>query len=119
MGRSMTFLNCYGDITISWDEKDSVKMESKIQQLLDEGYQFTIIKKRFLLPNKKVPLRKLSELETNSVTANDEVLAKLFGDISGTVMKDNSDSYDVVKGSDDASEIVQGEVVCSKPSTGG
>ena len=116
---TITFLNCYGDLTITWDEKDSKKMESKIQKLLDEGFQFFIIKKRFLRPSKKEPIRSLRDLEKNEVTADDKTIALLFKDIDGKVCKDENDSYDVIKGSINPKEIVKSEVVCSKPATAG
>ena len=116
---SITFLNCYGDLTITWDEKDSNKMESRIQKLLDEGLQFFIVKKRFLRPDKKVPIRSLRDLEKNEITAADKTIAKLFQDIDGEVCKDTNDCYDVVKGSDKPEEIVKSEVVCSKRPTAG
>ena len=116
---SMTFLNCYGDLTITWDEKDSTKMESKIQKLLDEGLQFFIIKKRFLRPNAKIAIRSIRDLEKNEVTAEDKVIAKLFNDIDGTVCKDDTESYYVVKCSTDSKEIVKSEVVVSKIPTAG
>ena len=58
---TITFLNCYGDLTVTWDEKDAQKMESRIQKLLDDGFQFFIVKKRFLISDKKVPLRSLRD----------------------------------------------------------
>ena len=116
---SITFLNCYGDLTVTWDERDSVKMEERIQKLLDEGYQFFIIKKRLLLPNKKIPIRYISDLEKNEVTATDKTISLLFKDIDGSVCKDDTQSYDMVKGSNDAKEIVKSEVVCSKPARAG
>ena len=116
---TITFLNCYGDLTITWDEKDSKKMELKIQKLLDEGFQFFIIKKRFLRPSKKEPIRSLRDLEKNEVTADDKTIALLFKDIDGKVCKDENDSYDVIKGSINPKEIVKAEVVCSKPAVAG
>lgn len=116
---AITFLNCYGDLTVTWDEKDSAKMESRIQKLLDDGYQFFIIKKRFLRPSKKEPIRSLRELEKNEVTAEDKTIAKLFKDIDGEVCRDETDQYDIVKGSSNPEEIVKSEVVCSKPATAG
>lgn len=116
---AITFLNCYGDLTVTWDEKDSAKMESRIQKLLDDGYQFFIIKKRFLRPSKKEPIRSLRELEKNEVTADDKTIAKLFSDIDGEVCRDETDQYDIVKGSTNPKEIVKSEVVCSKPATAG
>lgn len=116
---TITFLNCYGDLTVTWDEKDSVKMESRIQKLLDEGYQFFIIKKRFLRPSKKEPIRSLRDLEKNEVTASDKTISKLFHDIDGEVCRDENESYDIVKGSANAKEIINSETVCSKPSTAG
>ena len=116
---SITFLNCYGDLTVTWDEKDSKKMESRIQKLLDEGYQFFIIKKRFLRPTKKEPIRSLRELEKNEITADDKTISVLFNDIDGEVCRDENDSYDIVKGSTKPKEIVKSEVVCSKPATAG
>ena len=116
---AITFLNCYGDLTVTWDEKDSAKMESRIQKLLDDGYQFFIIKKRFLRPSKKEPIRSLRELEKNEVTADDKTIAALFHDIDGEVCRDETDQYDIVKGSTNPKEIVKSEVVCSKPATAG
>lgn len=116
---TITFLNCYGDLTVTWDEKDSAKMESRIQKLLDDGYQFFIIKKRFLRPSKKEPIRSLREIEKNEVTADDKTIAKLFSDIDGEVCRDETDQYDIVKGSTNPKEIVKSEVVCSKPATAG
>ena len=116
---SITFLNCYGDLTITWDEKDSAKMEYRIQKLLDEGLQFFIVKKRFLIPDKKVPIRSLRDLEKNEITAADKTIAKLFSDIDGEVCRDETNQYDIVKGSTNPKEIVKSEVVCSKPATAG
>lgn len=117
--KSLTFLNCYGDLTITWDEKDSPKMESRIQQLLDEGFQFFIVKKKFLRPNKKIPIRSLRDLEKNEITAEDKTIAKLFEGIDGEVLRDENEAYDVVKGSTKPEEIVKGDVVVSKPATAG
>lgn len=116
---TITFLNCYGDLTVTWDEKDAQKMESRIQKLLDDGFQFFIVKKRFFTADKKTPLRSLRDLEKNEVTADDKTIAMLFKDIDGEVYKDSQSEYDVVKGSNNPEEIVKSEVVCSKPATAG
>ena len=116
---SITFLNCYGDLTVTWDEKDSTKMESRIQKLLDDGFQFFIVKKRFFTADKKTPLRSLRDLEKNEVTADDKTIAMLFKDIDGEVYKDSQSEYDVVKGSNNPEEIVKSEVVCTPSSTRG
>lgn len=116
---TITFLNCYGDLTVTWDEKDSNKMESRIQKLLDDGFQFFIVKKRFLISDKKTPLRSLRDLEKNEITADDKTIAALFHDIDGEVYKDSQTEYDVVKGSKDPKEIVKGEVVCAPSSSRG
>lgn len=116
---SITFLNCYGDLTVTWDEKDSIKMESRIQKLLDEGFQFFIVKKRFFTADKKTPLRSLRDLEKNEVTADDKTIAMLFRDIDGEVYKDSQSEYDVVKGSNNPEEIVKSEVVCAPSSSKG
>lgn len=116
---TITFLNCYGDLTVTWDEKDSQRMESRIQKLLDDGFQFFIVKKRFLISDKKTPLRSLRDLEKNEITADDKTIAALFHDIDGEVYKDSQTEYDVVKGSKDPKEIVKGEVVCAPSSSRG
>lgn len=116
---SITFLNCYGDLTVTWDEKDSTKMESRIQKLLDEGFQFFIVKKRFFTADKKTPLRSLRDLEKNEVTADDKTIAMLFKDIDGEVYKDSQSEYDVIKGSNNPEEIIKSEVVCAPSSTRG
>lgn len=116
---TITFLNCYGDLTVTWDEKDSKKMESRIQKLLDDGFQFFIVKKRFLISDKKTPLRSLRDLEKNEITADDKTIAALFHDIDGEVYKDSQTEYDVVKGSKDPKEIIKGEVVCAPSSSRG
>ena len=116
---TITFLNCYGDLTVTWDEKDSKKMESRIQKLLDDGFQFFIVKKRFLISDKKVPLRSLRDLEKNEVTADDKTIATLFHDIDGEVYKDSQSEYDIVKGSNSPEEIVKSEVVCAPSSSRG
>ena len=116
---TITFLNCYGDLTVTWDEKDAQKMESRIQKLLDDGFQFFIVKKRFLISDKKVPLRSLRDLEKNEVTADDKTIVALFHDVDGEVYKDSQSEYDVVKCSKDPKEIVKGEVVCAPSSTKG
>jgi len=116
---TITFLNCYGDLTVTWDEKDSQKMESRIQKLLDDGFQFFIVKKRFLISDKKTPLRSLRDLEKNEITADDKTIAALFHDIDGEVYKDSQTEYDVVKGSKDPEEIVKSEVVCAPSSSRG
>lgn len=116
---TITFLNCYGDLTVTWDEKDSNKMESRIQKLLDDGFQFFIVKKRFLISDKKVPLRSLRDLEKNEVTADDKTIAALFHDIDGKVYKDSQSEYDIVKGSNNPKEIVKSEVVCAPSSSRG
>lgn len=116
---TITFLNCYGDLTVTWDEKDSNKMESRIQKLLDDGFQFFIVKKRFLISDKKVPLRSLRDLEKNEVTADDKTIAALFHDVDGEVYKDSQSEYDIVKGSNNPKEIVKSEVVCAPSSSRG
>lgn len=116
---NITFLNCYGDLTVAWDEKDAQKMESRIQKLLDEGFQFFIVKKRFFVSDKKIPIRSLRDLEKNEITADDKTIAKLFHDIDGEVYKVSENEYDVVKGSKDPKEIVKSEVVCAPTSSRG
>ena len=116
---SLTFLNCYGDLTITWEEKDSAKMESRIQKLLDKGFQFFIIKKRFMLPSKKVKLSSLRELRKNEITAKDETIFELFSKMDIDVVRDETDNYDVIKSSEKSEEIVKCEVICSKPAVGG
>lgn len=116
---SLTFLNCYGDLTITWEEKDSAQMESRIQKLLDKGFQFFIIKKRFMLPSKKVKLSSLRELRKNEITAKDETIFELFSKMDIDVVRDETDNYDVIKSSEKSEEIVKSEVICSKPAVGG
>lgn len=118
----ITFLNCYGDLTIGWEEKDAAKVESMITKLLEEGHQFFIVKKRFLIPDKKIPLRTLKDLHKNEINASEDTIQQLmsvFTGVNATVTKDTSDEFDVVKGSIVPSEIVNSQSVCSKPARGG
>lgn len=115
----ITFLNCYGDLTIEWDEKDSLAIEGKIVELLASGHQFFIVKRNMFGMKKEVSMTSLKQLKENKVIIKDPELEKLLGDINGKITKQNSDTYDVVKGSKDPKEIAKNQSVCSKSSTKG
>ena len=116
----ITFLNCLGDVTITWDEKDDKKMKKQIEKLLKEGHIFFIVKKKFLVFNKEVEVKDTSEIKDKVLVKDDKLAELLLKVKSGkTVSKAKEDTYDVVKGSKDPEEIVKGTIVCIKPSRGG
>lgn len=68
---------------------------------------------------KEVSMTSLKQLKENKVIIKDPELEKLLGDINGKITKQNSNTYDVVKGSKDPKEIAKNQSVCSKSSTKG
>ena len=116
----ITFLNCMGDVTITWDVKDDAKMKKQIQKLLKEGHIFFIIKKKFLILNKEVEVKDISEINSKVIVKDDKLAELLLKVKSGkTKAKNNDDTYDVEKASTNPDEIVKSSVVCIKPSRGG
>jgi hypothetical protein len=119
--RGLMFLNCFGDVTLTWEEQDDVKMKKHIQKLIDEGHMFFIIKKKFLIFNKEVQVNCSREINDNKVLVKDDKIAGILLDVKNAKLagKSKDDSYDVVKGSIEPSEIVKCQAVCIKPSRGG
>ncbi len=119
--RELMFLNCFGDVTLTWEEQDDEKMKKHIQKLIDEGHMFFIIKKKFLIFNKEVQVNCSKEINNNKVLIKDDKMAGILLDVKNAKLasKDKDDSYDVVKGSKNPEEIVKSQAVCVKPSRGG
>ena len=119
--RGLMFLNCFGDVTLTWEEQDDEKMKKHIQKLIDEGHMFFIIKKKFLIFNKEVQVNCSKEINNNKVLIKDDKMAGILLDVKNAKLasKDKDDSYDVVKGSKNPEEIVKSQAVCIKPSRGG
>lgn len=68
---------------------------------------------------KEVNMTSLKQLKENKVIIKDPELEKLLENIDGKITKQNSDTYDVVKGSKDPKEISQNKSVCSRQATKG
>ena len=119
--RSITFLNCFGDVTLTWEEAEDEKMKTHIQKLIDEGHMFFIIKKKMLCFNKEVQIGGAKEITDNKVLVKDDKIAGILLDVKNAKLagKSKDDSYDVVKGSNDPKEIVKGQAVCARPARGG
>lgn len=120
MGK-ITFLNCVGDVTITWNENEDEMMKKHVQKLIDEGHIFFIIKRSCLIFKNKVVVENVSDITDKSLIIKDEKLASILLDVKSgkTVKQESEDKYDVKKVSTDPDEIVKGEVVCIKPSKGG
>lgn len=120
MGK-ITFLNCVGDVTITWNENEDEMMKKHVQKLIDEGHIFFIIKRSCLIFKNKVVVENVSDITDKSLIIKDEKLASILLDVKSgkTVKQESEDQYDVEKVSTDPDEIVKGEVVCIKPSKGG
>ena len=119
--RGLMFLNCFGDVTLTWSEQEDEKMKQHIQKLIDEGHMFFIIKKKFLIFNKEVQVNCAKEINDNKVLVKDDKIAGILLDVKNAKLagKSKDDSYDVVKGSKEPAEIVKSQAVCIKPSRGG
>jgi len=116
------FLNAFGDITIEWEEKDKEKMEKLIQEKLDEGFQFFIVKKRFfgLLGSSKKKIKTTKDIKSNQIYIKDKDIEKYFQEISSLkVIDDETDKHEVVENSRDVKKIVKSTTVCTKPPTRG
>jgi len=117
------FLNTFGDITIEWEEKDHIEMLTVIQEKLDAGFQFYIVKDRFCgIPGTggKKKLKKISKLSGNKVLIKDKDISKYFNHISSAkIINDKSDSHQMVENSRDAEKIAKSSSVCSRPATRG
>ena len=117
------FLNLYGDITIEWEDKDHIEMLKVIEEKLEQGFQFYIVKDRFCgLPftGGKKEVKRISQVEGNKVHIKDEAISKYFSNItSATIVNDNTQSHQVVKNSRDANEIAKSSSVCTKAPTRG
>jgi len=117
------FLNTFGDITIEWDERDHLKMLTIIQEKLDAGFQFFIVKDRFCgIPGtggtKK--LKKISKLSGNKILVKDKDITKYFNDVtSAKIVNDKKDSHTMVENSRNAEKIARSTSVCSRPATRG
>lgn len=120
MGK-ITFLNCLGDVTITWNEDEDAKMKEHVQKMLDEGHVFFIIKRRCFIFKDKVVVDKVSDITDKSLIVKDDKLASILLDVKSgkTVKQEKEDTYDVVKASTDKDEIVKSEVVCARPAKGG
>ena len=117
------FLNTFGDITIEWEEEDHLKMLTVIQEKLDAGFQFYIVKDKFCgLPGtggtKK--LKKISKLSGNKVLIKDKDISKYFNHItSAKIVDDKKDSHEMIENSRNAEKIARSTSVCSRPATRG
>ena len=120
MGK-ITFLNCLGDVTITWNENEDEMMKKHVQKMLDEGHIFFIIKRSCLIFKNKVVVENVSDITDKSLIIKDEKLASILLDVKSgkTVKQESEDKYDVVKASTEAEEIVKSEVVCMRPAKGG
>lgn len=120
MGK-ITFLNCLGDVTITWNEDEDTKMKEHIQKMLDEGHVFFIIKRRCFIFKDKVVVDNVSDITDKSLIIRDDKLASILLDVKSgkTVKQEKEDNYDVVKASIKAEEIVKSEAVCIRPAKGG
>lgn len=60
---SITFLNMTGDVTISWDAQNEEAILALVQQKMDAGFSFFILKPRVggLFGNKKVELTQIEQ----------------------------------------------------------
>ena len=119
--RTLTMLDASGDTTIVWDEATDEKMLTVIEARMKQGYKFFILKPRAIpiLPPRKVRAKTIKEVrDAGSVVILDDDLHTLFvsGDVS--TMK-SSDQIDIVKKSEDASEVVTSQSVAVKPARGG
>ena len=115
----ITFLNCYGDVTITWEEKDTNLIEAKIAELLANGHQFFLVKRNLFGIKKEVQLTTLKQLKENKIIIKDPSLEKLLDGVNSNITKQDTDTYDIIKGSKDPKEIVQHKSVCSKQATKG
>lgn len=124
MSGQIKFLNNFGDITIEWDEQDHIKMLTIIQDKLNNGFQFFIIKEKFMgipLTGGKKELKKVSQLSGNKVLIKDKDIEKYFNSVETAkiIEDDKRDTFTVLKGSTNAEEIAKHTSVCSKPAKAG
>ncbi len=114
------FLNHYGDITIEWDEDDSVKMEKLIAEKLEQGFQFYIVRKVFGIPAGKKKLKKISKLNDKKIFIKDDDMKKFFDEVESLkTVDDNTTDHTVVKNSKDVKEIAKSTTVATKPPRAG
>ena len=117
------FLNTFGDITIEWEDKDHIAMLTVIQEKLDAGFQFYIVKDRFCgIPGteRKKKLKKISKLSGNKVLIKDKDISKYFNHItSAKIIDDKRESHEMVENSRDPEKIVKSTSVCTRPATRG
>jgi len=121
MQRSVTFLDCSGDVTLVWDETTDEKMLKIIEDRIAKGWVFYVLKPRTIpmLPPKKVKARTIDEVkEAGSVIIMDKDVNLLFsnGDIRTATP---ANDLDVVKRSTDSREIVRSQTAAVKPARGG
>jgi hypothetical protein len=121
--RVCTFLNGHGDITISWSESDDVKMKELISKKMESGYQFFIIKPRFLgiFGCSTKNIASISDLNKKSVTILDKDIEIFIKEAhEANLLSSQGDaSYDVVSCAATAHDVCKNQTVAVKPVRGG
>lgn len=133
---AITWLNMSGDVTITWDKANEEAMLALIQQKMDEGYSFFLVKPRLfgLLGSRKVPLRSARDARAAAkVVAEDQLVghavsricdaqveAALQSNVARLVPNAKSGGdLEVVRRARSASEVLANQAVALRPVVGG
>lgn len=135
---SITFLNMTGDVTITWDETNKEAILALVQEKMNQGFTFFLIKPRKLLPgSKRVKAKSIDDVaKAGSVTIEDNDVERIVkalrlhdteveevvssGKAQLTLIQGGrTESYDTVQRARTASEVVQHQTVAVRRVVGG
>lgn len=115
-GRSITWLNETGDVTLTWEKDRDGVMKKIIQQKMDEGYSFFIVKGN-LVTSSYQKVTDVAQIKKRSITMTDKEAEQLVG---GTSFAQSTVSQiETTSRATKPSEVVKNNTVATRPIRGG
>lgn len=134
---AITFLNMTGDVTISWDETNREVMLKLVEEKMEQGYSFFILKPRLfgILGTKRVPadsiqqVRQAGQVVVDDATAGQMLRSAKLDDpqVEAAVSKGHANlvrggakgNVTYLRRAKSAAEVVSHQTVAVRPIVGG
>jgi hypothetical protein len=119
--RSMTIMGQMGDLEIAWEEQNDDAMREFIERKLKEGVTFFVYKPTLggLLPNRKVELKKIKDLDRHLLVKDPDVAALVASQVATLQRRDQSLASQTPVSSRNAAEIARSRSVGTPAMQGG
>lgn len=123
--RYMLLLNMTGDTTVAWDEADDASMRKWIEEMMEKGYSFFIIEKKWLgLRETKTQLTHIDDLKGRTVTfekitTGDVSMDSAFQAGLVSVAPAPRTDVETVRRAHTVDEVVRNNTVAMRPLRGG